>query len=141
MGAIKQFVLSIPFVGDFIAGALKFARAKMNGESLSWSQAQENIKLERSLKGAAANLGVDEGAMVGAGISAVRDPNFKRTERPMMQPPKPSEQTLADASGALDPAKRAGIGGIDGSGPSGVLPNGRPATPATPPAQPTSPAL
>jgi hypothetical protein len=98
MGAIKQFILSIPFVGNFLGGAMKFGRSQFTGEKLNWSQAQERIVLEKALDGAAINMGLGENArdFRDYGVSAYENPNFKKEDRPLPTRPPESIQLPDD---------------------------------------------
>lgn len=70
MGAIKTFLLSMPIVGDTMAAAGKWVKAKFSGRDLSFSEAREEIRQENAMAGAATALGADEqsvGAIVATG--------------------------------------------------------------------------
>jgi hypothetical protein len=85
MGIVKSMFMKISVVSDTMAAGGKWLWAKLSGEDIDFATAKERITLERSLGGAAANIGVDAPALTSGGIAAYEDPNFKPTPRPNPQ--------------------------------------------------------
>jgi hypothetical protein len=59
MGAIKTFLMSLPIVGDFMAAGGKWLKSQFSKNPISFSQAREDVHLERSLTGGFGNMGFD----------------------------------------------------------------------------------
>ena len=97
MGAIKLFLLSIPFVGDFLAAGGKWLKSQFSDDKLTFVQSQERIILERSLGGAAANLGIDAAHFRYDGIMNYENPQFEPQKRPERQKASDTAKT-ADTS-------------------------------------------
>ena len=57
MGAVKHMILGLPFVGELIAA---FGKMLKSGFSMGFSEAKEELTLERSFDGGTANIGVDQ---------------------------------------------------------------------------------
>lgn len=98
MGAVKSFLMSIPFVGDLMAAGGKFIMARVNGEKMTFTEAREKVTLERSIAGGLANIGAgveDVKKLVDRNYAKIKDSKFEPTkiEKPkVVTAPPPKEQ-------------------------------------------------
>lgn len=104
MGAIKEFFLTIPWVGDFMAASGKWAMAKFRGEKMTFAEARRDIQLEKIYGGAAAKLNVNADYLVDDGkrfdrVGATADP-----EAPPVTPPA-TENSMIELDGTFAKAK------------------------------------
>ena len=76
IGVIKQVLLGIPFIGDSLAAMGKMV---MSGFKMNFSDAKEQLTLERSMGGGATNLGIE---MQGNLLHDYNNNAFVAQERP-----------------------------------------------------------